>query len=178
MFLTFLLSYSLTFHSEPANPLTFSPSHFLFFEMTDFNHPNFKLQYPDSWEIDTSGAWGAEVMLFAPLENEEDNFRENVNVLIQDLTGQNVNLELFKEITESQINTLATEGHIIDSSIKGDEYRITYTMTQGMFKLKITTMCVIQNEKAYVITFTSELDKYDQYKMTGTDILASFTLIK
>jgi hypothetical protein len=132
--------------------------------------------------VDTSKAYGAEVFVFSPLENEDDKFRENLNVLIQDLAGLNVDLESFKQLTETQIETLATDGKIIESSIvrsgKGEFYRITYSMTQGIFNLMITSVCFINNDKAYVVTFSAETGQYDHYKMTGQQILDSFTLIK
>lgn len=151
-------------------------------KMIDFVHKDFKLQYPESWELDTAGQWGAAVMLFSPIENEDDKFSENVNVLIQNLAGQNIDLEKYKQITEQQVTTLATDGNIIESSIvktnEGEYFRIIYTMTQGIFKLKITSVCYIHNDQAYLVTFTTAFDQYDPYKKTGEEILASFTLTR
>jgi hypothetical protein len=47
-------------------------------------------------------------------------------------------------------------------------------MSQGKFRVKITSVCFIQNEKAYLSTFTAEVDKYDAYKKIAEQILASF----
>jgi hypothetical protein len=55
-------------------------------EFTDFAERNYKLQYPASWTLDTSKSIGPAKFFFSPLENAEDKFRENVNVLIQDLS--------------------------------------------------------------------------------------------
>ncbi|HUR31878.1 MAG TPA: PsbP-related protein [Saprospiraceae bacterium] len=151
-------------------------------EMINFVNNEFKLQYPESWTLDTSGQWGAAVMIFSPLESEADQFNENVNVLIQDLTGQNINLEKYKQITEEQITTLATDGKIIESAIvmigNEESFRFMYTMTQGIFKLKISSVCLIHNDQAYLITFTGEVDQFDDYKSIGEQILNSFALIK
>ncbi len=147
-------------------------------EFTDFSEKNYKLQYPASWTLDTSKSIGPAIFFFSPLENAEDKFRENVNVLIQDLRGEDINLSRYKEITDKQVNDLATDGEILESSISrknGQEfYRITYVMSQGKFRVKITSVCLIQNEKAYLSTFTAEVDKYDAYKKMAEQILASF----
>ncbi|HZV68597.1 MAG TPA: hypothetical protein VFG10_03605 [Saprospiraceae bacterium] len=151
-------------------------------EIISYRNKDFKLEYPASWTLDTSKAWGAELILFSPMESEADQFNENVNVVIQDLTGQNIDLEKYKQITDQQINTLATDGKILESSIvktdAKEAFRITYTMTQGTFSLKITSECQIHNDQAYLITFTTEAGQYELYKVTGEQILASFALIK
>ena len=147
-------------------------------ELTDFTGKNYKLQYPASWTLDTSKSLGPAIFFFSPLENTEDKFRENVNVLIQDLKGEDINLSRYKEITDKQIRDFASDGEILESSIvrKNNQefYRITYTMSQGQFRVKITSVCFIQNEKAYLSTFSAEVDKYDSYKKIAEHILNSF----
>ncbi|MEO5906707.1 MAG: hypothetical protein ABIQ11_08275, partial [Saprospiraceae bacterium] len=101
---------------------------------------------------------------------------------IQDLGGQNIDLEQYKQATEQQVADLATDGKILESSIvktgEGKSYRIMYTMTQDIFNLKITSLCFIYNDQAFLVTFSTEVDQYDHYKIMGEKILASFTLIK
>ena len=150
--------------------------------MIDFAKGDYKLKYPETWRLDTSGNLGPELFVFSPLENDTDKFSENVNVLIQNLQGQNINLEQYKQITEKQLADLATDGKIYESSIlktdKGEFFRITYAMTQGKYRIKITSICFIRNDKAYLATFSSELDKYDNYKEFGEQILSSFSLTR
>ena len=151
-------------------------------QMISFAKDNYKFQYPKSWRLDTLTKLGPELFVFSPLENESDKFSENVNVSIQNLSGQNIDLAQYKEITDKQVTDLATDSKIFESSIletnKGEFFRITYAMTQGKFRLKITTVCFIRNDRAYLATFSSELDKYDNYKKFGEQILSSFSLTK
>ena len=171
LFLTFITLTSCCFsQADTAN------------QMIVFAKDNYKLQYPKSWRLDTSRKLGPELFVFSPLEDETDKFSENVNVLIQDLTGQNIDLEKYKQITDKQVTNLATDSKIFESSIlkkdKGVFFRIIYSMTQGKFRIKITSLCFISNDKAYLATFSSELDKYDKYKKVGEQILSSFSLTK
>lgn len=151
-------------------------------EMISFAKDNYKFQYPKSWRLDTLTKLGPELFVFSPLEGESDKFSENINVSIQDLKGQNIDLVQYKQITDKQVEELATDSKIFESSIsktnKGEFFRITYAMTQGKFRLKITTVCFMSNGKAYLATFSSELDKYDKYKKVGEQILSSFSLTK
>lgn len=143
---------------------------------------NYKIEYPKSWRLDTSRLMGSEFFIFAPLENQSDRFSENVNVIIQDLAGQNINLENYKTISDKQITDFGTGSTVFESEIKKinnkEYFRIFYEMIQGKSRLKITSICFIKNEKAYLVTFTTEFEKYEAYKKTGEDILSSFCLTK
>jgi serine/threonine-protein kinase len=125
---------------------------------------------------------GTEFIIFSPSENENDKFSENVNGLIQNLRGQDIDLGKYKEITDKQLTEMVTDCKVFESSIIKDgnkEYfRTIYSMTQGKLKLKITSICFIKNEKAYLLTFSAEFDKYEQYKKVGDEILSSFSLTK
>jgi hypothetical protein len=150
--------------------------------VTNYAKNNYKIQYPEVWRLDTSRLMGTELFIFAPLENSTDQFSENVNLLIQDLTGKNIDLQKYKEITDKQLTDMATDGKSIESAVvKKDNqsyYKTTYTMTQGKLKLKISSICFIKREKAYLVTFSAEADKYEQYRKAGEGILGSFGVIK
>ena len=139
---------------------------------------NFAIKYPGTWRVDTSGTMGTEWVIFSPLENENDKFSENVNVLIQPLAGLNIDMNKYRDISERQLASAVTDGKIYESTIgkteNGERYKIVYSMLQGTFRLKILSYCYIKNEKAYLVTFTAELDKYDRYRKTGEAVLHSF----
>lgn len=145
-----------------------------------FKENNFEIQYPETWEPNTSKSMGTEIILFSPLENAEDKFRENVNVLIQDLTGQNIDLKKYKQITDEQLAEMATHPEVDESLVlkEGDKefYKVTYSMTHSNIRLKITSYCFISNDKAYLATFSSEFHKYDEYQQVGLEILNSFSI--
>jgi hypothetical protein len=152
-------------------------------QLTIFVRESYKLQYPSSWTVDTSRKMGTDFIFFSPKENDTDKFRENVNLLVQDLTGQNIDLGKYAEITEKEIKEMATEGVIYESKkiIKPDKseyYKMIYGMTQGIFKLKIEQYFFIKNDKAFIMTFTAELNKFDSFLSVGEQILNSFMLTK
>jgi hypothetical protein len=147
-------------------------------QLTTLLKENFKIEYPKSWTLDTSGLVGSELFVLSTLENDSDKFRENVSVIIQNLAGQNIDLNKYQDISETQIASLGTDGKLFESSkiqaAKGDYYRVRYALNRANFKLIITSYCYMKNEKAYLVTFTSEADKYEQYKEIGGKILDSF----
>jgi serine/threonine-protein kinase len=148
----------------------------------EFVNKIYQIKYPKNWQLDSSKTMGTDLLLFAPLENESDKFRENVNIIIQNLAGQNIDLEKYKLITDKQLENAALDAKVSESEIvkAGNEsfYRTTYAMTQGKLKLKISSKCFIKNDKAFLVTFTSEIEKYDSYKKIGEEILNTFRLRK
>jgi hypothetical protein len=148
----------------------------------EYSKKDFKIRFPTSWKIDTSGTMGSEIFGFSPLESQTDRFRENVNVLVQNLSGQNIDLDKYKQITDMQIAKLFTDGKVIESVVvnsdKKDFYKVAYEFTQESIRLKIRSICYIQREKAYLVTFTSELTKDEQYQQVGEALINSFSLQK
>ena len=147
-----------------------------------FDGTGYSIQYPPEWELTQSGQMGTTLILFSTLESSQDQFKENVNLLIQDLTGHNIDLDKFTEISEGQVKTMITNSTIIESKrIKdgSDEYhRIIYTGDQGIYNLKFEQYYWVKNEKAYVLTLTCEEKKFNDYKEVGEGILNSFTFKK
>jgi hypothetical protein len=98
------------------------------------------------------------------------------------LSGQNIDLEKYKQITDQQLSTIPASIKVFESSIinKGNNeyYKADYEMTQGKLRLRINSICLIYNEKAYLLTFSAEFDKFDSYKKIGDEILNSFSLKK
>lgn len=139
---------------------------------------NFNLQYPADWRLDTSGLMGTELFLFSPKEGDTDAFIENVSLIIQDLKGQNIGLEQYKEITDQQLSKYLPAGNVIESAVvqtgETPYYLTRYTMPQGKLTIKIYSICLIRNEKAYLLTFSGELDRYAKFQSAGEGILHSF----
>ncbi len=147
-----------------------------------FKGTNYNIQYPSTWSLDTSKLMGTSFFLFSPLENKEDKFKENVNLLVQDLGSEDIGIRDYKEITENQFKQLPSANiKVFESSIqkgkKKDFYKVSYAMTQNGFRLKIYALCYIQDNKAYLLTFSAELNKYEKFKTVGEEIVNSFRLI-
>ena len=141
----------------------------------------FSLQYPSQWKLDTSGLMGSTCFIFAPADDTQDKFRENVNVVIQDLTGSGIDLEQYKGITEKQLPSMFPDSKFDESVILHTEnnteyYRVSYKFSQGGANIHITSICFIQDEKAYLATFSTEVARYEQYKTAGEAMLKSFTV--
>jgi hypothetical protein len=119
-------------------------------------------------------------MIFSPQESEQDNFRENINLLIQDFTGQNVTLDTYIQNTENQIKTMLPNSTLIENkrnkNENGEYQKLVYSGDQENFHLTFEQYVWVINEKAYLITFTSEQNKYADFKVIGEKIMNTFKI--
>lgn len=162
-FLTFLLLLSIQ--------MTLAQEGFETLDGTDYS-----IKYPGTWEIDQSGQMGMSFALFSPIKFDGDQFRENVNLVIQDLTGYDLDLVGYANISENQIRSMMQDSEILISEKKGDYHLMVYSATMGQYKLKFSQRYWISQNKAYILTFTAEQSEYDNYEGIGHTIMDSFNI--
>jgi len=148
-----------------------------------FETADYSIRYPGTWAFDNSGQNGVILQIFSAQTSPEDNFRENVNLVIQDLSGQKVKtLDQYTQISESQIKTLMTNSEIISSERlirDGKEFqKVIFTAVQGQFNLKFEQYYLLKGNLAYLLTLTCVADKFDGYREVGEKILDSFSTKK
>jgi len=144
-----------------------------------FKTADYSIRYPATWAFDNSGQSGMKLQLFSALSSAEDNFRENVNLVIQDLSGQKLQtLDQYTQLSASQIKMFMTDSEILSSvrlTMEGQEYqKVIFSAVQGQFKLKFEQYYLIKGHLAYVLTLTCTADSYESYREVGEKILNSF----
>jgi len=144
------------------------------------NIDQYEIKLPNDWDVDTSGQAGTSFILLSPVQDKNDQFRENVNLLIQDLAGHNITLNQYVDLTENQVETLIQNGQLILSerittNTKNEYHKMIYTGKQGIYNLKFQQYFWIVDHKAIILTLTCEVDQFDKYLPTGEMILDSFT---
>ena len=139
---------------------------------------NYEIQYPASWDLSTDAQMGTSFILLSPVDGAEDQFRENVNLIIQDLSEYDISLSEYTEISVNQIKTMITDGRLTSSDLLQQEefeyQRVVYTGKQGIYDLKFEQFYILRNKKAYILTFTGEALNFDDYLEIGERILLSF----
>ncbi len=138
----------------------------------------YSIKYPKSWVLYEDDEMGATFHILSPKEGESDMFNENVNLIIQDLSGTNIDLDAYVQLSEKQITEMIASGSIIRSErLKSGNlelHKVVYTGEINGFKLKLIQHYQIKDNKAYVLTFTAEEKAYDSYRAYGQQILNSF----
>jgi serine/threonine-protein kinase len=140
----------------------------------------FSIKYPSNWELNSEGKMTTSFILFAPLESAQDKFKENINLIIQDLSGYTIDLEAYTAISEQQLKNAVVNFKLVESKqIKNEKdtyHHIIYEGEQAGFKLHFYQQYRVKNNKAYVLTFTAELQSVKRFSEVATKILNSFQL--
>lgn len=170
---TSLISYSVS--NNPNNTTEFQKEKWQL-----LNEKEFSISYPENWTLDQSGKMNSSFFLNTPFTSDDDNFSENINLMIQDLSGLKMNLDKFTELSENQIKTLVKNGVLISSKrIKNGTssyQRLNYTGSHGQRELEWLQYYWVKYEKAYILTLTCEQSEYDNYKDVGEKIMLTFKL--
>ncbi len=144
------------------------------------SNDKYGITYPENWDLDDSGTMGSKFFIFSRLVSVADNFKENVNLITQDLSAYNVTLDQFVNMSTDQVIAIIKEGDIISSDrISKDgieQHQLIYTGKQNDYTLRFEQRFWIVDKTAYILTFTSKLDDYEQYKEIGNKIIASFKM--
>ena len=139
----------------------------------------FKIQYPMDWSLQTSNTFGASFTISSPLLNNEDKFKENINLIVQDLKEQNIDLDQYVSISKNQLKSLP-KIEFLESKRLGNKNLEYHSIIFKAFlrerNLMLQQIYIIKKGVAYVLTFTSLEKDYDLYKNISEKILNSFKL--
>jgi hypothetical protein len=140
----------------------------------------FTIKYPSNWDLDESGRMGTSFYLFSQLSDKDDIFRENINLVIQDLKGYGLTLDEYVEISEKQIKSLFynVQVSLNDRITKGTtEYqKVIYSGEKGTLHLKFEQCYWVIGDKAFVLTLTCEKNEFDNYQSIGESIFDTFEI--
>jgi eukaryotic-like serine/threonine-protein kinase len=155
---------------------------------------NYSIRYPANWDLEQKEDKTPGVALLypftilSPIESSADKFRENVNLVIEQLAGrtidgvdgQNIDLDKYAKLSTNQLKLEMSNFQLIETKTietsRHKYYKTIFTWDYEAFKLKVEQYYWITNGKAYVLTFTSERDKFSKFSKTGEKILNTFTL--
>lgn len=142
----------------------------------------FSVEYPANWELNTSGIGNSIFGILSPSTDEKDTFRENVNLITQNLQGNPMTLDQYAKLSRKQILTMIEKSEILeDKRVKNNssEYHmIVAKAVMNEIAMQIMQFYIIENEKAYVLTYTAIADQYEKFVKQGSDIMKSFKLKK
>lgn len=154
----------------------------LFFAQTEkkiYDTENFSIKYPLSWNIGDTKGTQAMFVAKSPLTSKADLFAENVNLITQNLKGNNITLDQYVAFNESQLKTIP-QGKIFLSKREtrnGKDYHIlVFSGIMSQLDLKAIQVYAIKNEIAYVLTFTTKRNEFNEWKDIGFEIMKSFNL--
>ena len=148
-----------------------------------YTSAKYSIGYPDTWDLDESGRMGMAIQVLAQQASPEDLFRENVNLVIQDLKKLPIkDLDQYTAYSLAQIKTMMENSQVVsDEPMRRngqDCHRVVFKSEQDGMSFTFEQYYLIQKKKAYVLTLTCEADSFDTYSHVGESILNSFSFNK
>lgn len=143
---------------------------------SEFSSEDFFIKYSNDLKQSKEN-YSAELFLLTKKKDSTDDFFENLNVLKQDLRGKKIDINKFVKISEQQISNfgLLIESKQININKKTGHLMMYEGNVKGQ-KLKFFQYYFIQNEKAYILTYTAKTEVFDLYFNTMKNAMDSFKL--
>ena len=144
----------------------------------------FEFSYSDLWVKQLMN--GHAVFLTKGDKEDGTNFRNNLNVIVQDLSQSPMSLEDYHNLTLQQIEQALGKNAVTgdkDTKIGGVNakelvYIISKDISKGNFlDLKIKQVYLIKNNKAYLITYTAKLKDFEKYLKSANTFFKTFKLL-
>lgn len=140
----------------------------------------FAVQYPANWQLNQDGLMGTKFILFSPVDSTQKDFRPSINLVVQDLKGANLTVDMFEATSSEQIKKIIPNCTVLESGVIGDganqHGKLLYTGDQLGRHLEYEQYYWVANGNAYVLTLCNTQDKFADTKGTGEGILNSFVI--
>ena len=102
---------------------------------------------------------GTDFLIYLVNKSGNSTFNNNLNLIVQKWTPNVTNLEVFRKMSEEQVNNLIMDANIIESTIKKDTrwesyFYIHYTGKLWKYSLNWNQRAYYKNNNFYLITLT------------------------
>jgi len=136
---------------------------------------DFSISYPSNLNLDDSGKEGTRFILTADKDGEDDIFVENINLSTQKVG--NITFNEFIKKTEIEVSSVAKIVEKKVLNINGKKcFSLKITATQNGIDAIFLQHYYIENQKVYVLTFSSEASVYNDYYDEMNEVLMSFEI--
>ncbi len=141
---------------------------------------HFTYQYPENWTLKLPGTQTRFFVTSKP-ENENDNFKENINCIAKDLNVPNFNIKDEEANLKESLKSQMPDFKLLASSYKKwngtDALCIDFTTTQksgdNTYYIRIYQQVAVLKGILYVLTYTAETGTFSKYWDTVSTIMLS-----
>ncbi|MDR2917193.1 MAG: hypothetical protein LBV74_20555 [Tannerella sp.] len=137
-----------------------------------FDNDFFSIRYPRNWEKQR-GPEGTVFCILSTPSSPVDTFRENVNLVIEELTKE-ITLDRYAALSLKNIGNKYKVTDERKYAANGQEYYyLKLKERDGIF---LEQNYFIKGKRAYILTFTYEPQEQESVKTDGDKIMKSFRL--
>lgn len=139
----------------------------------------FSISYPTNWTLNKNPE-NAVIQITSPKEKDEDDFRQNINLQIEDMGDRTKTIEQYVKVNMDAVKDLI-KGYREVSSMYfnrngGRVYEVVYKGKYGGidYEIQIKQLFAISNNKAFILTYVSKEDERDVFETTANKIFNTF----
>ncbi len=140
----------------------------------------FQVDYPEPWlKQNRDDFFTTGVVFLAPLDGDRDKFKEQVSVLVENLSGK-TSLAEYTDESIAEIKKLSDPkvGDAQTVDLGGREGRqVVYHGEENGYPVERMQAWLVKNNQAYIFTYTAQPENYDSYLPTVEKMIESFTVI-
>lgn len=149
-----------------------------------FEGDQFNIQFPIGWKVqevsDDLKKIGIQFFAIADQENAKDKFRENVNILVENIQDATIDLKSYAQKSEDIIKKSVVDLKKFHKKTiqlpSGECYVFQYHGKQSAMDLFWYQVLWVKNSKAYILTLTSDEKSHWDFKRAFELIAQSFVI--
>jgi len=147
---------------------------------TSFAGKAYTLKFPSDWTVLKKPMAGIDQIAQSPMEGSSDKFRENVNVVLENVPpnmSEQEYLDASLAAMKQMINLDDDLKHTKTKVGSYDGYHMQYSMTMQGRTIDNDIYIVIANGGSYLITCSHAKGKREKFKPTVDSIIDSFKIV-
>lgn len=149
-------------------------------ELKKYSDPQgrFSIGYPGNWQLNDNTE-DAVIQIMSPLENDNDKFKQNVSLRIEEMKS-GTTIEDYVKLNMDEVKGMIKNYREVSSMFfnrNGSRaYQIVYKGTFGemAYDVQIKQLFTIANGKGYILTYANKEDERDAFETTANKIFNSF----
>jgi len=141
--------------------------------------PGFTVDFPQGWELKT-GLAGTAVMAVSPSTHPLDNYRESINIVIEDISDKpsaDFYYQSNLKTMESFLKEFTLESQSDASINSHPAKKLIFRSTTGSVNSKFLMYMVAHNRLGYVITSTATPESYNEFSELFEKTAQSFRIV-
>ena len=138
--------------------------------------PTYSIKYPSPWEIEGTADAKQFTIKAAPDSGIDDQFIENLNLVIYDLTSP-MNAQQYADFSKTTLPQKIKNFVILENkkgNLGKDSWYMVFKGVQFGKKLQWKQYYIVRGSKVHILTFTAEAVRYKQYMKPVNTMLASY----
>lgn len=139
---------------------------------------NFKVNYPVEWSFQEEPDEFVIASFMAP-DRPENNFLENFNIVIEDVSGTGITIEEYMDIAVPSLETMTNFEliSVLSREVAGQNaIEVNYKTTFGDTDTQVRQVAFMIDELVYILTIGEEFSEFEKFVPTAEAFFASFEI--